>query len=115
MMNNPKLAVKRSTTSQSCTQISLNLSECSQFEWTLSESIDSYERSFYYSEPSYENGFDAKFQPIEHNQMPYISIGNDGLTARMDPHKETLEFWTNLEQLARQLSENVVANNRDEL
>ena len=36
--------------------------------------------------------------------MPYIDFSNDGLKARTNPHKETIDFWTNLEQKARQLS-----------
>lgn len=38
--------------------------------------------------------------------MHYIELSNDGLKARLNPHKETIDFWTNLEQKARQLSEN---------
>lgn len=36
--------------------------------------------------------------------MYYIDLSNDGLKARVNPHKETIDFWTNLERKAIQIS-----------
>lgn len=45
------------------------------------------------------------FQPIQNDQMRHIELSNDGLKADLNPHKEVIDFWTNLERLAHQLAE----------
>lgn len=47
--------------------------------------------------------------------MHYISLSNDGLKAQVNPHKETLDFWTNLEEKANQMYKNMQTKAREEL
>lgn len=60
----------------------------------------------YFSTPSHENDLGDKLIPIEGDQMNFIDFSNNGLKANVDPHKEAVDFWTGLEQIARPLSEN---------
>lgn len=43
--------------------------------------------------------------------MNYIDFTNDGLKADVNPHKEQIDFWTAIEQEARQLSEDGSSGN----
>lgn len=68
-----------------------------------------------FSEPSNVNDFDVRFQPIENDQMHYIELNNDGPKGQVNPHKESINFWVNLEQKAIQMSRHIEPELRDEL
>lgn len=68
-----------------------------------------------FSEPSYDDDSSVKFLPIEANQMHYIELSNDGLKARINPHKESIEFWTNIERKVHQFSGKIGIENHEEL
>lgn len=64
------------------------------------------------SKPSNVND---RFQPIQNDQMHYIELNNNGPKSQVNPHKESINFWANLEQKATQMSRNIESNVRDEL
>lgn len=68
-----------------------------------------------FSKPSYENDLGADFQPIHGDKMHYIEFTNDGLKASINPHKDTVEFWTKIERKAHKLSENAETKKHEEL
>lgn len=52
--------------------------------------------------PSHENDLGDEFLPIENDKMNYIDFSNDGLKARVNPHK-SIKFWTEIERKAHEL------------
>lgn len=53
-----------------------------------------------------------QFQPAQPNDIHFLDVSNDGLTMKSD-QKEIL-FWTDIEQRARQLTEDLANQQRDE-
>lgn len=104
-MNSQKLHFKQLKISQRCSRILPNTSKYFT-NFVKVHSIDLNFFQIFSSDPSHESDFGDELRPIEGDQMNYIEFSNDGLKARVNPHKESIDFWTNLEQKARQLSEN---------
>lgn len=46
--------------------------------------------------------------------MNYIDFSNDGLKARVDPHK-SFEFWTTIERKAHEFSQKIKNTKHEEL
>lgn len=69
----------------------------------------------FYSDPSHKNDVDAEFQPIQGDKMHFIELNNDGLKTGINPHKESIDFWSKLEEKALQFANNIELKNRDEL
>lgn len=66
-----------------------------------------------FSEPSYDLSVESL--PIETNKMHYIELSNEGLKAHINPHKESIDFWTNIERKVLQLSEKFEIKKHEEL
>lgn len=67
------------------------------------------------SEPSHGNDPVEGLQPIQKDHVHFINFDNAGLKSDLNPHKETIAFWTQIEQQASKFNTQIENQQRDEL
>lgn len=62
--------------------------------------------SSFYREPTYQNNPITGFKPVQQTDIHFLHIGNDGLKTDLQPRKEAISLWEEIEQQAIEITAN---------